>query len=496
MVKLSLFIIRFKESSHAMRHRSLIYPALILALPLLTSSGVHAESGDVFSTLELTSPSVAGSMLPGDDGQEPCSIVHADGPLGLADVVERALCNNPLTREAWANARFQAAQVGIGRSAYLPTVNANGSLSLNNVETSGTRGSSSNYNQQSASISLGYVLYDFGARDANLENALQVLAAANSTQDATLQSVFLAAVQGYYRLFGTQAAVEAAIETERSNQESLNAATARYNAGVGTPADKLLAQTAYSQAVLTRVRAEGELKNARGILANVMGLDANTQLELALPSLSTPPEHFEDDVARLIEDARKYRPDLAAAEAQIKAAQANVELATAAGKPTVSLSTSLGFADSSITNSARDAALGVQISIPIFTGYENTYRIRAAREQVEVQQAQREKLSLQIALDVWQAYQSLVTGTQTVRSSEDLLLSAIQSEKVSLGRYKAGVGNILDTLVAQSALANARQQRILALYNWQISKATLAQSMGQLDMAAISAPTNKTGNLP
>ncbi len=119
-----------------------------------------------------------------------------------------------------------------------------------------------------------------------------------------------------------------------------------------------------------------------------------------------------------------------------------------------------------------------------------------AREQVGVQQAQREKLSLQIALDVWQAYQSLVTGTQTVRSSEDLLVSAIQSEKVALGRYKAGVGNILDTLVAQSALANARQQRILALYNWQISKATLAQSMGQLDMASINAPITQTGNQP
>ena len=495
MVILSLFIIHLKESLNAMRHRSLIYRTFALVLPLLAGFGAHAESGDVFSTLELTSPSVVGSMLPWNEGQEPCSTTHPVGALALADVVERALCNNPQTREAWANARFQAAQVGIGRSAYLPTVNANGNLSLNNLETSGAGGSST-YNQQNASISLGYVLYDFGLRDANLEIAQQVLAAANSTQDATLQSVFLAAVQGYYQLFGTQAAVEAAIETEKSTQESLNAATARYNAGVGTPADKLLAQTAYSQAVLTKVRAEGELKNARGILANTMGLDANTKLELALPSLSTPPEHFEDDVTRLIEDARTHRPDLVAAEAQIKAAQANVESAKAAGKPTVSLSTSLGFADSSITNSARNAALGVQVSIPIFTGYQNTYLIRAAREQVAVQQAQREKLSLQIALDVWQAYQSLVTGTQTVRSSEDLLVSAIQSEKVALGRYKAGVGNILDTLVAQSALANARQQRILALYNWQISKATLAQSMGQLDMSSINAPITQTGNQP
>jgi TolC family type I secretion outer membrane protein len=477
---------------NAMRYKLLIILTVQALFPGFAVSGTP----DIFSTLELTTPSVTGSMLPWKEGEEPCSVNHPDGPLALADVVERALCNNPQTREAWANARYQAAQVGISRSAYLPTVNADGSLSGNSIDTSGSNGSSATYSSQRASISAGYVLYDFGLRDANLENALQVLAAANSSQDATLQSVFLTAVQNYYQLFGTEAAVVAAIESEKSSLESLNAATARYNAGVGTPADKLQAQTAYSQAILARVRADGVLRNTRGTLANVMGLDANTKLELSQPSLSMPPEQFEQDVSRLIGEARAHRPDLVAAEAQIKAAQANVESAVASGKPTVSVSTSLGFSDASNTNSGRTGALGVQINIPIFTGYENTYRIRAAREQVAVQQAQREKVSLQIALDVWQAYQDLVTGTQTVRTTEDLLASAIQSERVALGRYKAGVGNILDVLTAQSALADARRQRIVALYNWQISKATLAQSMGQLDMASVNTTNTRAGNQP
>jgi len=91
---------------------------------------------------------------------------------------------------------------------------------------------------------------------------------------------------------------------------------------------------------------------------------------------------------------------------------------------------------------------------------------------------------------VWKAYQSLVTGTQAVTSSTDLVASASASERVTLGRYKAGVGNILDLLTAQTALANARLQHIQALYNWYIAKATLAQAMGQLDFSALepSAP--------
>lgn len=475
-----------------MRHYKLKFMLLPALLVLHAGGAVGAEADDVFSTSDMVPLTPAGSVLPWKEGGI-CEFAGEKNPLALPDVVERALCKNPQTREAWANTRYQAAQVGIGRSAYLPSISGSGSATLNY---SASRGSSDTYNQENAGISLDYVLYDFGARDATLENAQQILAAANASQDATVQSVFLEAVQAYYQLFAAEAAVNSARESEKSSQESLSAATARYNVGVATPADKLQAQTSYSQAVLNRVRAEGDFKNAQGVLANVMGFEANTSLELVPPSTLAPPLNFEEEVSRLIEQARQHRPDLTAAEAQIKAAQANVEAARASGKPTVSLSTSLGFADSSISNSSRNAALGVQISIPIFTGYNTTYRIRAAQEQVEVRQAQREKLSLQIALDVWRSYQNLATETQAVRSSQDLLASATQSERVTLGRYKAGVGNILDVLTAQSALASARQQQIQALYNWHIAKAGLAQSMGQLDMAAIAASTTTIDNQP
>jgi outer membrane protein TolC len=62
-----------------------------------------------------------------------------------------------------------------------------------------------------------------------------------------------------------------------------------------------------------------------------------------------------------------------------------------------------------------------------------------------------------------------------------------------MGRYKAGVGNILDSINAQSALASARQQQIQANLNWNIARATLAQSIGGLDNAMIqSLPAGKS----
>ena len=313
--------------------------SLLLALAAATGLGTGdlafgADLSDPFSVRSLAARSQLGNIDAGET-RLPCRFEQPERtPMSLADVIDRALCNNPQTRAAWASARAQAAQVGVARASFFPSVSATvsgdrnrssggvrvGTTSINNATT---------YNEESAGLSASWLLYDFGARDATLRNALSTLAASNFTQDATLQKVFLSAVQAYYNLFATRAAVDSAAEAERSALASLKAAAARYEAGTGIPADRLQAQTAYSQAVLNRIQAAGNAKNAEGVVANVMGLDANRPLVLSAPATRLPDEQSDKDIGDLIETARKRRPDLAAAEAQIKAAQATVDAARA-----------------------------------------------------------------------------------------------------------------------------------------------------------------------
>jgi outer membrane protein len=451
-----------------------------------TLSLAMAAAPDPFATdAEIANSPAASVTKPGSN--LPCDFTGLpETALSLSDVVERALCDNPQTREAWANARVQAAQFGVSRSADLPTLSANGAISQNETNGRGTQTDANSFREKSAGLSLSYLLYDFGARSASIENARQVLLAANASQDTAIQTVFLAAVQAYYQIFAAQSAVQAAVEAEKSAQEGLKAATVRYEVGAGTPADKLQAKTAYSQAVLNRIRAEGDAKNAQGVLANVMGLDANLPVNIVPPADSAPDENFEQDVARLIDEARQNRPDLMAAEAQIKAAQSNVTAAQASGKPSLSLSADLNYSDTTVSDPFRSSALGLNLSVPLFTGYNTTYRIQSAQAQVAASMAQRDILHQQIALEVWTAYQSLITETHSLKSSADLVASAAESERVALGRYKAGAGDILNLLAAQSALASARQQNVQALYGWYIAKAALAKTMGQLDLTAVA----------
>jgi outer membrane protein len=407
-------------------------------------------------------------------------------PLNLTDVVDLALCNNPQTRSLWAGARAQAANVGVAMSAYLPTLSAQGSLSRNFSNAAGQKNS---YSSRNASLTASYLLFDFGGRSATLENAKQLLMAASATRDATLQANFLTAVQSYYALLSARANVDALQVAESSAKESLAAADARYMAGVATPADKLQAQTALSQARLNLITAQGNERSAQGTLANIMGFDASQPFVLAPLPDSTPDPVMEQDIGKLIEEARRKRPDLQAAEAQIKAAEAQLTATRATGLPTVTLGASTGTQNISGSPGTNSSSIGVTLNVPLFTGTRNTYQNSAAEFQLEGKVAARDLLANQIALDVWKAYQTLLTNSQSLVAASDLVASAEQSERMTLGRYKAGVANmsILDVLNAQSALASARQQRVAALYNFKSSRLALAQAIGQLDLTRLDA---------
>lgn len=405
----------------------------------------------------------------------------------LSELANFALHNNPQTRAAWITALSKAQNVGVANAAYMPSLSAVGSLdgAKQNSKTSDLY-----TNTKSGGVSLSYVVYDFGAREANLKNAKKIVDAANASQNAQIQSLFLSVTESYFALFGAKASLEAYVEAEKTARESYEAALAKYKAGTATPSDKLQAMTAYSQAVLNRQKAEGSLKNSYAELANTLGLDPNTELEIAAPSTNI--KEFEDfkNIEEMILEAKKARPDLAAAAAQIEAAKASVEAAKSDAKPTISLNGSTGYSDTSLGGQTKNSSGMLSINIPIFSGFSTTYKVRAAQMETRLKELEYEKLEKQVALQTYKAYNNLKTQTMAVKSSKDLLASADEALKAASGRYKAGVGSILDLLTAQSAYASARQQNIDAVYNWYIMRATLLQSMGRLVFSEIEKIDN------
>lgn len=480
------------------------HPALTLILlisfyPLIAIANPDSRFADPFATHQQVSQSPGQKQQTLDD---PCRLnTDSQQAWTLVDVINQALCFNPQTRLAWANARYQAGQVGIAKAAYLPTVTLTTSLSSgansssgSNLQSTSTTSITSNtstsnsdqvINRFTPALSLSYLLYNFGGREALLETAQKTLEASNWTQDAVLQTVMFSAIQAYYQVFASQAAADASLVSENATGEALKAAKTRHDIGAAALADALLAQTAFAQARLNRQKTEGEARVASGSLANALGLQADYHLQIAPPSVPKPSLEQDNNVRQLIEQAKTLRPDLAAAEANIKAAEASVKAAEAGHMPSISLVGNLGYNNTSLPSETQSWSAGIQISVPLFTGFNVTYQVRSAKEQLEVQRANFDQLDQTVSLDVWKAYQLLNIAHDTFKSSEDLLASANQSELVAMGRYKAGAGNIIDVLTAQGSHANARLQVIQAQYAWLTQKAQLAQALGRLDYSSL-----------
>ena len=396
-------------------------------------------------------------------------------PITLARAVERALCANPTTRSAWLTERLRAAELGQADSAYLPEVSFNGSVSRN-----GDSVLPNNYTAWQVGLAAQYLLYDFGGRDARRDAAESLLAAALASHEASVRVLYLQTVTAYFNLLTAQAAITAAREVEASALAAFKAADARVGAGTAIPVDRLQAKTLYTQRQIERIRAEGAAARLQGELAALMGDASQNHFSVVdnewAFSQSLDMNHAVD---ALIEAARSRRPELRAAEATLQAREADVLSAKADGMPRLSAFVNAQRQDFD-SLAANSSSLGLSLTIPLFTGYRNTYQIAAAQTQAALAAVDRDSVNNQVALDVWQAYYRLQTETAADSRSTDLVESATAAEKLALGRYQAGLGILLDVLSAQASLAQARYSQLLTQLGLRVARAELAQAMGEL----------------
>jgi len=427
-------------------------------------------------------PEGASASGPSSLPELPPDLAERVEQLKLTDVIDIALRNNTATRASWAQARAAAATYGAAKGQWWPTISVDGTV---NALKRAPTGFSSVTGQQfyGPALNLSWLLLDFGGRSGSIGEAREALLAADWTHNAALQNVVLIVQQAYFQYMGAKALLAAQRTTLKEAQTNLEAANQRHRVGLATIADVLQAKTALSQAQLALESTEGQLQTARGALALSMGLPANIPYDIGLPPDTTLLLGVADSVDALIERAVRERPDLAAARASARAAQARVGVARSQALPSLSVGGSDGqtyFFNNPTSGNSYTATLTLQI--PLFSGWSQIYNVKAAAAAAQAAAQQVRGLEQEVIYQVFNSYYALRTATQRVRTSGDLLGSAMQSEQVALGRYRAGAGSLLDLLSAEAALADARAQTIQARFSWYVALAGLAHDAGILGL--------------
>lgn len=399
----------------------------------------------------------------------------------LAALTEHALRERAESRAAWFGIQAEAARLDAAAAANWPTLT--GQFSFTRSRGLSSSGASvPTLHRYGPSLSLAYVLYDFGARAAGIDAQRYQLIASLLTGNRSLQDTVAEVEAAYFAVLSARAQVAAQTQQEAALRASLDAVDIRLQGGLASRADQLRARAALAEAQLARQTAERDQAKAEAALKQAAGV-AQTQV-LALDWDATPPAAPEAGVllADLLGEAERQRPDLQALRATAARARAEAERASAARWPSLSLAANTGrtfFLEDERTPSTT-YSVGVNLSVPLFDGGRLAAEARAAERDAERLQAEAESQRSQVALEVTEAYHD-VRHAQAQREGVAVQFdSADESARAAEARYKAGVGSLLEWLTAQADLARARQAQAQADSDWLAAFSRLNHALGRL----------------
>jgi outer membrane protein TolC len=122
--------------------------------------------------------------------------------------------------------------------------------------------------------------------------------------------------------------------------------------------------------------------------------------------------------------------------------------------------------------------IGAQISIPLFAGFKKTNQLREVRNQMKQLEIQREYAEEGIRLQVEQAINTLLTARETMLSNELTVEQATKAYDISLSRYNAGAGTILELNSSQLSLTQAQLSYSQSIYDYLSAYAQYEKTLG------------------
>ena len=315
-----------------------------------------------------------------------------------------------------------------------------------------------------AMLSASYEV-DFWGKNRATAHAALLEAGASRAGRATIELTILGGVADeYFHVLALRERAAIARLNRDAAQKILAAVEARFGAGLASPTDAALQKAALDRAEIAIADLDSEEMQSRAALALLLGRNPEDfyVLGTTLESLSEPAVS-----AGLPSELLTRRPDVAAAEANLRAASADLTAARAALFPSLALTAAAGVQDPAlpatiltIGGAGPSLSVAANLTQPIFDhGRLRARRDEAAARERELLAAYRAAI-LAALVDVENALGALqhLDATRVFQQG-----SLAESERAFEGarlRYEHGAGDLLTLLEAQRVLYEARDQFI------------------------------------
>jgi outer membrane protein TolC len=420
--------------------------------------------------------------------------IEPDHVYTLSELVDLAERHNPSTRAAWENARAAAARLGVARSDLLPAVNA---VALTNTSREGVLFNDL-FVQQTLGIfepmlQLNYLIFDFGARSARINEARQQLISANLTFNRTFLDILFETMRRYYDLLNSMGQKDAA-QVNFDNAETVRKAVeARLAVGLATLPDALEARAAAAQANFNLQAAIGDVDIRRGDLLSLLGAAPSERLQVQPLAEIPTPDHFDIDVHAATERSLSLRPEIGEETAEREAARAEIRAARSAFFPTLNLQGQAGefraygkqdLFPATYVGPQGEWHVNLSLEWDLFDGGRRFNQLAQAHADEKRAQAEIDQTRDEVEQQVWTAYVTVRTAFYQRDAAASLLAASQTSYNAALKSYQLGLRNTVDVVTAQRTLAQALSSDVSARTTVLTQLANFAYRTGDLLQSA------------
>ena len=401
--------------------------------------------------------------------------------LTLQEAEQIAIQNHPQIQAALNYAAAAKSQVTEARSAYYPI--ATGSLTGVDAENDSriTAGSLNNpiiYNRYANGITVSQLITDFG-RTHELVKSSSLRAQAEQENVVTSRAqVLLQVDEAYYAILKAQSELIVAQQAVKERQTVSDQITQLQRNQLRSGLDVSFANVNLSEAQLMLIQAQNDLQSSFARMSTALGYsDVRTYQLTDQPVPPAPPT----DLASLIQQALRDRPELVSQRFDVSSAQSYATAERDLKLPTVS---ALGTAGLTPVNEAplspRYAAAGFNVNIPLFNGHLYGALQSEAKSRAQAEDQNLRDLQNQVVRDVRAAWLNANSAFQRLSVTEQLVDQTNQALDLAQSRYQLGLSSIVELSQAQLNQTQAQIDQASAKYDYQTDIAALNYQLGVL----------------
>lgn len=393
--------------------------------------------------------------------------------LSLKECVSIGLKQNPLTEISQYNLKAVQEKVGEAWGSYYPSFKLSSSYTFTALQEKMAQGPDA-YDTR---FFVRQTLFDAGATSNLVKSIQHSVIAQNNEVKKTAFDIVLSVKSAFYDVLKKRDLLEVSRTALTTAEKHLEQSKELYKEGVAPRSDVIKSEVQVSNARLEVIKAENALLSAKANLAAAMGQPVATDFNVVsrneglLPILPA----FKD----VLLVAYDQRPELKGSRAKIESAKASIEQAKSGLYPNLSLDASYGWQQAEFSPSEKKWSVGLTIGIPIFEQLTAKSKINQATANFAGLKATETQTTRSIELDVQQAWLSLKEAMERLDVTKKTLEQAEEDMRVSEGRYKEGLGNILEVSDAQTALTQAKTNNVVALYDIANTGAKLDRAIGK-----------------